>query len=92
MVGKVCGSSNLSTALVLWGIYIKKMHFAGSNLSTDPKCSKCICKILKNFRVEKTEKSLEISVFLSYCLSFAVLIDAIKILFTSTQLSKIVLS
>ena len=28
-------------------------HFAGSNLSTDPKWSKCIYKISKNFRVEK---------------------------------------
>ena len=30
------------------------MHFAGSNLSTDPKCPKCIYKISKNFRVEKS--------------------------------------
>ena len=29
------------------------MHFAGSNLSTDPKWLKCIYKISKNFRVEK---------------------------------------
>ena len=29
------------------------MHFAGSNLSTDPKSPKCIYKISKNFRVEK---------------------------------------
>ena len=30
------------------------MHFVGSSLSTDPKSSKCIYKISKNFRVEKT--------------------------------------
>ena len=30
------------------------MHFVGSSLSTDPKRSKCIYKISKNFRVEKT--------------------------------------
>ena len=30
------------------------MHFAGSNLSTDPKCPKYIYKISKNFRVEKS--------------------------------------
>ena len=30
------------------------MHFAGSNLSTDRKCPKCIYKISKNFRVEKS--------------------------------------
>ena len=42
------------------------MHFAGSNLSTNPKCSKCIYKISKNFRVKKAEKSLEISAFLVF--------------------------
>ena len=36
------------------GNLYEKMHFAGSNLSTDPKCPKCIYKILKNFRVEKS--------------------------------------
>ena len=36
------------------------MHFAGSNLSTEPKWPKCIYKISKNFRVEK---SGEISAF-----------------------------
>ena len=36
------------------GNLYQKMHFAGSNLSTDPKCPKCIYKILKNFRVEKS--------------------------------------
>ena len=42
------------------GNLYQKMHFAGSNLSTDPKCcteqwlgAECIYKILKNFRVEK---------------------------------------
>ena len=42
------------------------MHFAGSNLSTDPKCPKCIYKISKKFRVKKAEKSLEISAFLVF--------------------------
>ena len=42
------------------------MHFAGSNLSWDLKCPKCIYKISKNFRVEKAEKSLEISAFLVF--------------------------
>ena len=42
------------------------MHFAGSNLSTNPKCSKCIYKISKKFRVKKAEKSLEISAFLVF--------------------------
>ena len=36
------------------GDLYQKMHFAGSNLSTDPKCPKCIYKISKNFRVEKS--------------------------------------
>ena len=36
------------------GNLYQKMHFAGSNLSTDPKCPKCIYKIPKNFRVEKS--------------------------------------
>ena len=36
------------------GKLYQKMHFAGSNLSTDPKCPKCIYKISKNFRVEKS--------------------------------------
>ena len=36
------------------GNLYQKMHFAGSNLSTDPKYPKCIYKILKNFRVEKS--------------------------------------
>ena len=36
------------------GNLYQKMHFAGSNLSTDPKCPKCIYKISKNFRVEKS--------------------------------------
>ena len=35
------------------GESISKMHFVGSNLSTDPKSSKCTYKISKNFRVEK---------------------------------------
>ncbi len=35
------------------GNLYQKMHFAGSNLSTDRKCPKCIYKISKNFRVEK---------------------------------------
>ena len=30
------------------------MHFAGSNLSTDPKSPKCIYKLSKNLRVEKS--------------------------------------
>ena len=30
----------------------RRKAFAGSNLSTDPKCPKCIYKISKNFRVE----------------------------------------
>jgi len=34
------------------------MPFAGSNLSTDPKWSKCIYKISKNFRVWKMKHSL----------------------------------
>ena len=36
------------------GNLYQKMHFAGSNLSTDPKYPKCIYKISKNFRVEKS--------------------------------------
>ena len=36
------------------GNLYQKTHFAGSNLSTDSKCPKCIYKILKNFRVEKS--------------------------------------
>ena len=35
------------------GNLYQKMRFAGSNLSTDRKCPKCIYKISKNFRVEK---------------------------------------
>ena len=35
------------------GNLYQKMHFAGSNLSTDSKCPKCIYKISKNFRVER---------------------------------------
>ena len=38
------------------GNLYQKMHFAGSNLSTDPKSPKCIYKISKNFRVEKSEE------------------------------------
>ena len=34
------------------GKLYQKMHFAGSNPATDPKCPKCIYKISKNFRVE----------------------------------------
>jgi len=43
------------------GNLYQKMHFAGSNLSTDPKCcaeqwlgAECIYKISKNLRVEKS--------------------------------------
>lgn len=36
------------------GNLYQKMHFAGSNPATDPKCPKCIYKISKNFRVEKS--------------------------------------
>ena len=36
------------------GNLYQKMRFAGSNLSTDRKCPKCIYKISKNFRVEKS--------------------------------------
>ena len=51
------------------GNLYQKMHFAGSNLSTDPKCPKCIYKISKNFRVEK---SGEISRNLRFSLVFVV--------------------
>ena len=45
------------------------MHFAGSNLSTDPKSLKCIYKILKNFRVEKSgEISRNLRFFVISCL------------------------
>ena len=36
------------------GNLYQNMHFAGSNLSTEPKSPKCIYKISKNFSVEKS--------------------------------------
>ena len=36
------------------GNLYQKMHFAGSNLSTDPKRPKCIYKISKTYSVEKS--------------------------------------
>ena len=36
------------------GNLYQDMHFAGSNLSTEPKSPKCIYKISKNFSVEKS--------------------------------------
>ena len=39
------------------GNQYQKMHFAGSNPATDPKCPKCIYKISKNFRVRKQPQS-----------------------------------
>ncbi|HCG67826.1 MAG TPA: hypothetical protein DEW22_03995 [Clostridiales bacterium] len=72
----MCGGSNLSTDLALWGIYIKKcISLVRICLQTRKprKAQKCIYKISKNFRVRKIapsakqmgrEESLEISAFL----------------------------
>ena len=61
----MCGGSNLSTFLVVWGIYINKC-ISLVRIRTDPKFAKCIYKILKNFRVEKNGE-------ISRNLSFSVL-------------------
>ena len=51
------------------GNLYQKMHFAGSNPATGQKTPKCIYKISKNFRVEKTgEISRNLRFFVFSCL------------------------
>ena len=62
----LCGSSNLSTHLVLWGIYIKKcISPVRIRLQTQNARNTSI-KIRKTLESKKAEKSLEISAFLLF--------------------------
>ena len=66
MLRKVCGSSNLSTVLARWGIYRKKcISLVRIRLQTR-KPRNASTKFRKTLEPKKTEKSLEISVFLVF--------------------------
>ena len=63
---KVCGGSNLSTVLPLWGIYIKKcISLVRIRLQTRNARNASI-KFRKTSESKKAEKSLEISAFLVF--------------------------
>ena len=63
---KVCGGSNLSTVLLLWGIYIKKcISLVRICLQTE-NARNASTKFRKTLESKKAEKSLEISAFLVF--------------------------
>ena len=63
---KVCGGSNLSTVLLLWGIYNKKCISLVRICLQVRKARNASTKFRKTLESKKTEKSLEISVFLLF--------------------------
>ena len=63
---KVCGGSNLSTVLLLWGIYNKKCISLVRIWLQTRKARNASTKFRKTLESKKTEKSLEISVFLLF--------------------------
>ena len=63
MLRKVCGGSNLSTDLLLWGIYIKKCISPVRIRLRVKKPRNASIKFRKTSESKKREKSLEISVF-----------------------------
>ena len=66
MLRKECGGSNLSTVLALWGIYIKKCISLVRIWLQVRKARNASTKFRKTLESKKTEKSLEISVFLLF--------------------------
>ena len=63
---KVCGGSNLSTDLLLWGIYIKKCISPVRIRLRVKKPRNASTKFRKTSESKKAEKSLEISAFLVF--------------------------
>ena len=63
---KLCGGSNLSTVLVLWGIYSKKCISLVRICLQTRNARNASTKFRKTLESKKTEKSLEISVFLLF--------------------------
>ena len=66
MLRKVCGGSNLSTFLALWGIYIKKCISPVRIRLRVKKPRNASTKFRKTSESKKAEKSLEISAFLVF--------------------------
>ena len=62
----MCGGSNLSTGLVLWGSYIKKCISLVRIWLQVRNTRNASTKFRKTLESKKTEKSLEISVFLLF--------------------------
>ena len=63
---KVCGGSNLSTDLLLWGIYIKKYISLVRICLQTRNARNASTKFRKTSESKKAEKSLEISAFLVF--------------------------
>ena len=63
---KVCGGSNLSTDLLLWGIYIKKCISPVRICLQTRNTRNASTKFWKTLESKKAEKSLEISAFLVF--------------------------
>ena len=63
---KVCGGSNLSTISALWGLYNKKCISLVRICLQTRKARNASTKFRKTLESKKTEKSLEISVFLLF--------------------------
>ena len=63
---KVCGGSNLSTVLLLWGIYIKKCISLVRICLQTRNARNASIKFRKTSESKKAEKSLEISAFLVF--------------------------
>ena len=63
---KVCGGSNLSTVLLLWGIYIKKCISLVRICLQTRNARNASTKFWKTSESKKAEKSLEISAFLVF--------------------------
>ena len=62
----MCGGSNLSTDLLLWGIYIKTCISPVRICLQSRKARNASTKFRKTSALKKAEKSLEISVFLVF--------------------------
>ena len=62
----MCGGSNLSTVLLLWGIYIKKCISPVRICPQTRNARNASTKFRKTSESKKAEKSLEISVFLLF--------------------------
>ena len=62
----MCGGSNLSTDLLLWGIYIKKCISPVRICLQSRKARNASTKFRKTSESKKAEKSLEISAFLVF--------------------------